>query len=117
MWLGRRSLRRRGGSGWSAVAPPVPQPQDGQDQVQDDLDEVGGPPRADEDGHGDDQRADRRANAVGAVQQVEEPCPAGQGDRRVGPASIMPAETPSGRPRPAPATARGQRGPGVAQRS
>ena len=67
------------------VAPTLAQPGAGDDQVEDGQGQVGRAPGASQDGGRHDQRADRRADAVGAVQQVEEPLPAGQRDRRVEP--------------------------------
>ena len=95
----------------------MPQPQDSQDQVEGELDQVGRPPRAGEDGDGDDQRADRGADTVGAVQQVQQPPPAGQGHRGVQPgvhhAGRHARQRRHGEHQPQPG---GQREPGVAQR-
>jgi hypothetical protein len=67
------------------VAPSLAQPGAGDDQVEDGQGQVGRAPGASQDGDCHDQRADRGADAVGAVEQVEEPLPAGQRDRRVEP--------------------------------
>ena len=95
----------------------MPQPQDSQNQVEGELDQVGRPPRAGEDGDGDDQRADRGADTVGTVQQVQQPPPAGQGHRGIQPgvhhAGRHARQRRHGEHQPQPG---GQREPGVAQR-
>ncbi len=83
MRLRRGSLGGRGPRRTERSA--LPQPGGGDNEIEANQGRVGGPPGAGEDGGGDDQRAERGADAVGTVQEVEEPRPARQGHRRVQP--------------------------------